>query len=122
VINRAELEIGVESYDDLFQPPQSTQYLLLDEDNFFIPTNVGPKGVFTGISKSEFVVSPFIRRSDTTEGIFTGETSWFIGEIVKGISSDTTFSVFPAEYGGTLNRFVGENDKVLLKLYYSDLQ
>jgi hypothetical protein len=122
VVNRADIEIGTEEYTGFFQPPRATSFDILNEDNFFISTPVGPKGIHTGLSKSEFIEAPFMQDLNATSGHYSGEASWFIGELIKGTNTDSVFSVFPADYGGNVNRFVGSDEGALLKLYYSSLQ
>ncbi len=122
VINRAELIIPVEEYEDYLTPTSFIDLYLMDENNKFREEydslNQNIKYLTIGRIK-------FQKDSLTNAGEFVGDVTTYIQNIASGLNTDTLLYVgLPNLWYSVaaVNQFKSRKDKIRLQIYYSVLK
>ncbi len=123
VINRAELVIPVENYNDYLLPPNALDLYIADQNNKFIP--------LVDASGTEFIFATtnsrlvFTKDSLENNGFFVGEVTDYIQNLSNGTITDSLLLVGQSSLWNSviyINQLITTKDEISLKVYYSTLQ
>lgn len=122
VINRAELVIPVESYNDYLEPPGTLDLYVTDQNNKFVE-NYDSLRMF--ISFATVGRLSYSKEGNENKGQFVGNITNYIQALTSGTSSDTLLLIGQSSLWNsvvTVNQLVSAKDEITLKVYYSTLQ
>ena len=122
VINRAEIEIPVQSFEKSSPPSTAFDMYVVDEDNRFVESFVPnrPHPIFVSAGRLSFS-----RSSDANEGNYVGTPTQYIQDITSGDSQDIFLMLGQPNMWNsviTVDQSILLKDKIILKVYYSALQ
>ncbi len=121
VVNRAELVFQTEPYEEYLSPPGPMQLYVIDKDNQYVFVNGRPKKLLDEESQGNELYLKFTQDELTGIRTYSGVISVFTQGLISDKSVDSLLVVRPYNTGSTVNRFVGDNTTVVIKLYYSEL-
>jgi hypothetical protein len=122
VINRAEIEIPVETYKNTMAPSSTLDLYLASEDNRFI--------VFTDSASTNFIYNTagslrYTKDQNENTGVFVGNVTEYIQDLASGEIDNSIVLLGQTNlWNGviSINQTVIAKDRITLKLYYSTLQ
>lgn len=117
ILNRAEIEVRSDEYQDYLEPPRYLELSVSNNNNFIFYN--GSRLAVQSEEGSGNLQMLFSRGSDFNEGFYNGNITKFTQYIIDGTSSDTVLLVTPSSFISSLDRMVSKNADVKLKLYYS---
>ncbi len=122
VINRAELEIPVETYANYFEPSSALDLYLTNQDNKFIEETdtISSKITFATAGRLSFV-----KEKNENRGIYAGNITQHLQDIVSGESVDSLLLLGQTNLWNSVvhvNQSIIIKDKITLKIYYSTIQ
>ena len=118
ILNRAEIEIRANNYQDYLEPPRYIELSVTNENNNFIFYNNSRLAIQSEESTGNLQMI-FSRTANVNQGFYNGNITKFAQYIINGISMDTTLLVTPSSFISSLDRYTGNNSDLKLKLYYS---
>ncbi len=121
VINRAELVIPVESYNDHLAPPNPLDLYVADQDNKFIKFDVSATDFVYATANSRLV---FTKDSIENKGLFVGEITDYVQGLTSGTITDSLLLVGQSSLWNSVinvNQFITAKDEITLKVYYSTI-
>lgn len=119
VINRAELVMPVENYDDYLSPPNPLDVYISDQNNKFIKLDVSSTDFIYATIDSRL---QYIEDTVTNENIFVGEVTDYIQNLTSGISTDSLLLIGQASLWNSVtsvNQLITRKDEITLRVYYS---
>lgn len=122
VINRAELVIPVESYNDHLVPPNPLDVYISDQDNKFIKFDVSATDFVYVTANSRLV---FTKDSIENNGLFVGEITDYIQGLSSGTITDSLLLIGQSSLWNSVinvNQFITTKDEISLRVYYSTLK
>lgn len=122
VINRAELEIQVDPYNNHIVPSNPLDLYVSDLNNKLIEKTdtLTNKLTFSTVGRLEFT-----KDENENKGVFVGNVTNYIQELASGKTSDTLLMVGQGSLWNSVlsvNQTIIAKDKCSLKIYYSTLQ
>jgi len=122
VINRAELEIQVEPYNNHISPSNPLDLYVSGANNKFVAKTdtLTNKLTYSTIGRLEFT-----KDENENKGVFLGNITDYIQGLSSGNSTDTLLLIGQASLWNSIlsvNQTVIPKDKCTLKIYYSTLQ
>lgn len=121
VINRAELVIPVESYNDHLAPPNPLDVYVSDQDNKFIKFDVSATDFVYATANSRLV---FAKDSIENTGFFVGEMTDYVQGLSNGTITDSLLLIGQSSLWNSVinvNQFITTKDGIFLRVYYSTL-
>jgi hypothetical protein len=123
VINSAEIQMGTNAYTPLLQPPPALELFILDEDNYFISLGGRFKAVLDeSRQRRQNLILPFVPDNESGRGGYSGFMSLYIQELINGVHQDTVFALKPTSLNGSVDRFTGPEDEIVIKMHYSEIK
>lgn len=122
IINRAELVIPVENYNDYFEPPAALDLYVTDESNKFVEIYDSTR---LSISYATVGRPVFAQENLENKGQYISNITSYIQSLASGTSTDTLLLIGQAGLWSSVtiaNQFTTNSDNIKLKVYYSTLQ
>ncbi|MCG8307977.1 MAG: DUF4270 domain-containing protein [Cytophagales bacterium] len=122
VINRAEIEIPVQSFSDNTVPSSGLDMYVVDQNNRFVEEFIPRRPLPIYITAGRLI---FSRNSNENEGKFEGIITEYIQGLTSGDSQNTQLLLGQTNLWNSVlsvNQSVLKKDKIVLKVYYSVLQ
>ncbi len=122
VINKAEIVMPIQKYDDFLSPSTSLDLYIADENNKFVGQvdSTDNTTIFETVGRI-----PFIRGASENEGKYIGDITNYIQLLTSGTLSDINLLVGQSNLWNsiiTVNQTVTVKDDIQINLYYSTLQ
>ena len=122
VINKAELVIPVDLYNDFLSPSPALDLYVSDQNNMFVEQydSVGMRITYATIGSISF-----IKDSNENKGQFVGDITNYIHNLTSGNSTDSLLLIGQTSLWNsvlTVNQVITPKDDIKIKVYYSTLQ
>ncbi|MCK5102785.1 MAG: DUF4270 family protein, partial [Cyclobacteriaceae bacterium] len=122
VINKAELVIPVDPYNDFLSPSPALDLYVSDQNNMFVEQydSVGMRITYATIGSISF-----IKDSNENKGQFVGDITNYIHNLTSGNSTDSLLLIGQTSLWNsvlTVNQVITPKDDIKIKVYYSTLQ
>ncbi len=123
LVNSAELVVQTNDYPSRFEPPAGLELLILDEDNKFVVIGNTFKAVLDeSAGRRENLVLRFVKNESTNQGSYGGFMTIFTQELVSSLREDSVLVFKPLNLNSTFDRFVGIDEDLKIKMYYSEIK
>jgi hypothetical protein len=122
VINKAEIVIPVDPYNDYLLPSTGLDLYVSDQNNMFVESydSVSMRITYATVGRVSF-----IKDTNENKGQFVGDITNYIHALTSGTSSDTLLLIGQTSLWNsvlTVNQLITTKDDITLKVYYSTLQ
>ena len=118
LVNRADLRIGVETFDDFLGPPPEIRLVYTNDENRVKVDELGlllqVQATYRDQLRNDFPLSIFY---DTDQRIYNAEITGAVQAFLNAEIEEETVTIYPINMDRRANRFVFGKDNILLRLY-----